>query len=333
MDGKHVISTPKLFNSIEYDSIMKQSYFTYYEKDNESKTDISASVDVLIDAIDKAEKNSELISRQSVKEDEGILTRKLDPLLDESSKNNKLTPNPNKQSKINFALNNFKEESVNSTLNSFKLKHINKIMVDKLKSVAVLKENSKTQSHSNTKLYNESNKSEKKTINHSKVLSMPKLTINNNVINNITVINNVNNPKTLSSVNKNIINEIGNESINNSKKPNDYTNNLNILNQKYTRNMTNNIIVGSHNNQSHFLTKTTNTIDIAKEILNKNNKFLITNFTSAKVKMSSDNKLEPLNMKKINSMTSRKYLTPKVTAGQEKNFLTIDVIKNQVKYI
>ena len=61
MDGKHVISTPKLFNSIEYDSIMKQSYFTYYEKDNESKTDISASVDVLIDAIDKAEKNSELI--------------------------------------------------------------------------------------------------------------------------------------------------------------------------------------------------------------------------------------------------------------------------------
>lgn len=49
----------KLFNSFEYESIMKQSYFTSFgDRENDSKIDISVSVDNLIEAIDKAEKNT-----------------------------------------------------------------------------------------------------------------------------------------------------------------------------------------------------------------------------------------------------------------------------------
>lgn len=194
--------------------------------------------------------------------------------------------------------------------------------MDNIKSPSLVKENSKTTS--NTKVYNESNKSKDKIItHHAKVLSMPKLTINNNVINNITVINNGNNSKTITTCNKNIINEIGYNLSGTSRNPNDYNKKIDRLNQKYTRNINNNIIVGSHKTTIH--TKTTNTLDIAKEILNNHNKFVITNFTSAKVTPLSHNKLEQPNSKKLVSMTSRKLATPKGLIGIEKNFQTIDV--------
>lgn len=47
----------KLFNSTEYESIMKQSYFSTYENKDNDKQDVSASVDNLIEAIDRAERN------------------------------------------------------------------------------------------------------------------------------------------------------------------------------------------------------------------------------------------------------------------------------------
>lgn len=50
--------TDKLLNSMEYDSIMKQSFFTTQDNnENESKHDLSVSVENLIEHISKAEKN------------------------------------------------------------------------------------------------------------------------------------------------------------------------------------------------------------------------------------------------------------------------------------
>ena len=47
----------KIFNSTELESMMKQSDFTNYDiKDIEGKQDVSASLDLLINVIEKAEK-------------------------------------------------------------------------------------------------------------------------------------------------------------------------------------------------------------------------------------------------------------------------------------
>jgi hypothetical protein len=47
----------KIFNSTELESMMKQSDFTNHDiKDTEGKQDVSASVDILINVIEKAEK-------------------------------------------------------------------------------------------------------------------------------------------------------------------------------------------------------------------------------------------------------------------------------------
>jgi hypothetical protein len=307
----------KFFNSLEYDSIMKQSMFTTYENiDSESKLDVSVSVDNLIDAIDKAEKkvttNPEENGTFSINKETGDDGS--------SSKNSKPTPKLNKDLKlIHFGSNN--EEQLLGNMSSYKikgLKNINSIVVEKLKSAAKERENSKTLSHSNTKFNaNESIKSKEKNsnIHHTKVLSMPKLTINNNIVNNITVINNDSTGKTIASFNKNLINEIG---ANASTKKFDLGKNFNILNQKHTRNIKN-TIAGGQTTQTQFFTKaSTNTLEVAKEILNNQNKFAMKNFGKKHPQqtfdiLSSNKQVAPITSRKIN-----------VNLGLEKNFQTID---------
>lgn len=226
--------------------------------------------------------------------------------------------------KINLDNHSNNEELFYNKINNLKKQNedISQLAVEKFKSSAI--ENSKNLYQKiDIKDTNRLNSLilEKKNTSHTKVLSMPKLTINNNVINNITVINN---GKTMTTQNKSLLNEIGKTNF--SKKNLDFTkNNLNILNQKYTRNersINNLASINSHNN---FNNKPMNTLDLAKEMLYAKNKFVITNYNSKATLLFNK---EPLHVKNQNSITSRKVPNP-VHLYNQKNFQTIDVI-NQV---
>lgn len=232
--------------------------------------------------------------------------------------------------KINLDNHSNNEELFYNKINALKKQKedINNLVVEKLRSGVL--ENSKIMSPISQRINNESSRlnnliTDKKNTSHVKVLSMPKLTINNNVINNITVINN---GKTLTNQNKSLFNDIGNNA--NFTKKVDFTKNLNILNQKYTRNEKSLNILASINTQNNFITKPfMNTLDLAKEILNNKNKFVITNFNSKATQLF--NNKEPVYIKNQNSITSRKVPNT-IHVQNEKNFQTIDV-NNQVMHI
>jgi hypothetical protein len=175
-------------------------------------------------------------------------------------------------------------EIVSSNLFSYKGNNLNdnygKLDLEKAKSHTIGKDTSRTHSQSNTKLTAiENNRSkEKQMVQHTKFLSMPKLTINNNVINNITVINNnSSNAKTIISYSKiSGINDVNN---NNIPKKNDFYVNFNKLNQKNTRNLKNNIIAGRNN----IGTNTLNTLDLGKDFFSTKSKLLVSNLTSNRI--------------------------------------------------
>lgn len=239
------------------------------------------------------------------------------------SESKKPTPKIYKNFKIkHLDLNN--QETQTSNLNCFKMSNLNdnygKIGDDKIKSYTLGKDTSRTLSQSNTKLTgNENNKSKDKLIvSHTKFLSMPKLTINNNVINNITVINNNSvNTKTIINYNKTHVNNDNN--IVTIPKKNEFYVNFNNLNQKNTRNLKNNIIAGRNN---QFITKTLNTLDLGKEIFSSKSKFPVSNFPSTSVitqTIRNDSSLAKNNP----SLTTRAVPLIK-NLMIEKNFQTID---------
>jgi len=197
---------------------------------------------------------------------------------------------------------------------------------DKIKSYTLGKDTSRTLSQSNTKLTaNENNKSKDKPIvTHTKFLSMPKLTINNNVINNITVINNNSvNTKSIISYNKTHVSNDINNIVTNPKK-NEFNINFNTLNQKNTRNLKNNIIAGRNN---QFITKTLNTLDLGKEIFNGKSIFPISNFPSNSI-ISQTIRNDSSLAKNNPALTTR--AVPLIKNFMiEKNFQTIDS-NNQV---
>jgi hypothetical protein len=193
----------------------------------------------------------------------------------------KPTPKIQKSFKLtNIDFNN--QELLSSNLCSYKVNNLNdnygKLELKKVNSHTIGKDSSRTHSQSNTKLTAiENNKSkEKQMAQHTKFLSMPKLTVNNNVINNITIINNnSSNTKTIISYSKNsAINDVNNKV--GIPKKNEFYLNFNKLNQKNTRNLKNNIIAGRNN----VGTNTLNTLDLGKDFFSTKSKLLVSNITS-----------------------------------------------------